>query len=220
METTQLSNPTASSIESFMAAVRESLQESEERFDRSLEKSRAEFDRRMEEYAKWQEEYVKKQAEEDELQKKRNEEFYAQLGNLTNLFGHYTEAMLAPALRDKFNDLGFHFEKSNRDVSFKGSNNQILMEVDIILENGEKAILIEIKTKLTMGKINYHLDRLEKMREYANSHGDKRTFLGGIAGIVVPDEERKYALSQGLYLIELAGDTLNITPPDGNPKEW
>jgi len=33
-------------------------------------------------------------------------------------------------------------------------------------------------------------------------------------------EVREYALNQGLYLIEPAGEELNITPPNGKPKEW
>ena len=31
---------------------------------------------------------------------------------------------------------------------------------------------------------------------------------------------KKYALGQGLYVIEPSGETFNITPPNGKPKEW
>jgi cell shape-determining protein MreC len=62
--------------------------------------------------------------------------------------------------------------------------------------------------------------RLKKMRKYADLHSDKRTFLGAVAGIVVTDEIRKYALNKGLYFIEYAGETFYITPPKDKPKEW
>lgn len=226
METTEMNNSAASSFETVWAILQDSAKQQKE-----LREAQAETDRMMKEYFKRQEEFFKEQKEEREkeeakrqeeeaLQKKLNAEFYEKLGNFTNLFGEFTEAMIAPALQDKFQDFGFYFQKTNRNVCFKDTNNKILMEVDIILENGEKAMLIEIKTKLTMSKINYHLERLKKMREYADSHGDKRVFLGGIAGVVVPDEERTYALNQGLYLIEPAGDNFNITAPESNPKEW
>ena len=65
-----------------------------------------------------------------------------------------------------------------------------------------------------------HILRLEKMRKYADLHGDKRTFLGAVAGIVVTDELKNYALSQGLYFIEYAGETFYITAPKDKPKEW
>jgi hypothetical protein len=31
---------------------------------------------------------------------------------------------------------------------------------------------------------------------------------------------KEYALGQGLYVIEPSGETFNITPPNGEPKEW
>ena len=80
--------------------------------------------------------------------------------------------------------------------------------------------MVEIKTQLTVERIKKHIERLEKMRKHADSHGDKRTFLGAVAGVVVDDEAREHALNQGLYLIESAGEDLNITPPNGQPKEW
>ena len=79
---------------------------------------------------------------------------------------------------------------------------------------------VEIKTKLTVERINKHIERLEKMRKHADSHGDKRTFLGAVAGVVVEDESREYVLNQGFYLIEPEGEDLIITPPNGKPKEW
>ena len=89
-----------------------------------------------------------------------------------------------------------------------------------MLENGDKAMLVEVKAKLTEKRINGHIERLEKMRKYANLHGDSRTFLGAVAGVVVTEEVINYALNQGFYLIEPTGENFNITPPNGKPKEW
>jgi hypothetical protein len=58
------------------------------------------------------------------------------------------------------------------------------------------------------------------MRKYADLHDDKRIFLGAVAGIVVTDEIRAYALSKGFYFIEYAGDNFSITAPKDKPKEW
>jgi hypothetical protein len=89
-----------------------------------------------------------------------------------------------------------------------------------MLENGEKAMLIEAKTKLTIERIDKHIIRLNKMRNYANLHGDKRIFLGAVAGIVITDEIKDYALSQGFYFIEYSGENFYITSPSGKPKEF
>jgi hypothetical protein len=153
-------------------------------------------------------------------QKEKNDEFYEKLGHLTNLFGDVTEAMIAPKICEKFEELGFNFPRANPNVRFNDRVNNISFEVDIMLENGDRAMLIEAKTKLTIGRIDYHINRLGKMRKYADLHGDKRTFLGAVAGIVVTDEARDYALSQGFYFIEYSGENFCITPPNGQPKEW
>jgi len=47
-----------------------------------------------------------------------------------------------------------------------------------------------------------------------------RHFLGAVAGIIIEDDEREYALSNGFYLIEPSGENFNITKPHGKPKEW
>jgi predicted AAA+ superfamily ATPase len=148
------------------------------------------------------------------------EELNIKIGALTNLFGDLTEGMVAPKICEKFEEIGLFFPKASRNIEFIDKVNNISLEVDIVLEDGDKAMLIEVKTKLTEERIDKHIQRLEKMRKYADLHGDKRIFLGAVAGIVVTDEIRDYALSQGLYFIEYAGETFYITPPKDKPKEW
>ena len=158
---------------------------------------------------------------ETALQMKESKaEFNEKLGNYINLFGDFTEYTMAPKLREKFMELGLDFPRTNRNMKVKDKVNNIFLETDVMLENGDKAMMVEIKTQLTVERINKYIERLEKMRKYADLHGDKRTFLGAVAGVVVDDEVREYALNHGLYLIEPAGADLNITSPNGKPKEW
>jgi len=81
-------------------------------------------------------------------------------------------------------------------------------------------MLVEVKTKLTTEDVKEHVERLENMRAYADLHGDKRIFLGAVAGVVMTPHVKKYALGRGFYVIEPSGETFNITPPSGKPKEW
>jgi len=83
-----------------------------------------------------------------------------------------------------------------------------------------KVMLVEVKTKPTTKDVKDHVKRLEKMRVYADLHGDKRTFLGSVAGVVATANVKEYALKQGFFVIEPSGETFNITPPDGKPREW
>jgi hypothetical protein len=169
------------------------------------------------EYALYLKETERTLKEEHQRQK---EDFNNRLGALTNLFGDVTEAMIAPKICDKFNEFGFNFLRANPNPRFNDRVNKLSFEVDIMLENSDRAMLIEAKTKLTVERIDKHIERLKEMRKYADLHGDKRIFLGAVAGIVVTDKVRDYALSKGFYFIEYAGETFYITPPSGKPKEW
>jgi hypothetical protein len=177
-------------------------------------------DRIVKENAQGMKELREIHKEFEQEMKESKAEFNERLGNYINLFGAFTEYTMAPKLREKFEDFGLFFPKTSRNVSVEDENKNIILEADAMLENGDKAMMVEIKTQLTVERINKHIERLEKMRKHADSHGDKRAFLGAVAGVVVDDESREYALNQGLYLIEPAGEDLTITPPKGKPKEW
>jgi len=142
------------------------------------------------------------------------------LGDFTNSFGDVVEHMIAPNLLEKFQEMGFDFEEASNNVKVHNKKNDIKFEIDVFLQNGDVAMLVEIKADLTISDINKHIIRLEKMRKYSDLRGDKRRFLGAVAGIVVKDDEREYALSNGFYLIEPSGENFNITKPHEKPKEW
>ena len=194
--TTESSQPPT--FETVWALLKE-VAEKQKETDRQLKESREEADRQL---------------------KESRDDFYLRLGRLTNLFGEFTIGEMSPMLHEKFNAFGFNFTRSNINVLFDDYVNDIHFEIDILLENGEKAVLVEVKTKLTKDRITKHIERLEKMRRYSNLRGDKRLFLGAVAGFTIAPEEKNMALNEGLYVIEPSGDNFNITPPNGEPREW
>ncbi|GHV03869.1 hypothetical protein FACS189485_08040 [Spirochaetia bacterium] len=144
-----------------------------------------------------------------------------QLGELGNRFGEMVEYMVIPNLLTKFNELGFTFTKAGRN-KITDKEHDIFAEVDAFLENGDKVMVVETKTKPGIDDINDHIERMEKLRKYADLHDDKRKYLGAIAGVVFGGSEKTYALKNGFYVIEPSGDTFNITTPTGTyyPHEW
>jgi hypothetical protein len=175
----------------------------------------------LRENAEGMKELKKRQEETARQMKEDKEEYNRRIGHLNNLFGEVAEYMIAPKLCEKFRALGLDFPKvARKGVDINDKVNQIFLEIDMFLENGDKAMLVEIKTKITNERVTKHIERLEKMRKYADLHGDKRAFLGAIAGIVANDEVKNYVLEQGFYLIEPSGDSFTIIPPNGTAKEW
>jgi hypothetical protein len=143
-------------------------------------------------------------------------------GNFTNRFGEIVEYMVVPKLEEKFRELGFEFEKTHRNSKIRDQEHGISAEIDAFLENGDKAMVVEIKTKPTVEDIDDHIKRMEKLRAYADWHDDRRKYLGAIAGAVFGDSEKTYALKKGFYVIEPSGDTFTISEPGGDyyPHEW
>jgi hypothetical protein len=163
---------------------------------------------------------LKENAEQMKETDRQMKETDKRLGKLTNRFGEVIEYMVAPNLQEKFRELGFNFHMGNNGTKVTDYDNNIFLEIDFLLQNSDKAMLVEVKTKLTTEDVKEHIERLEKMRTHADLHGDKRKFLGAVAGVVMTPQSKKYALRQGFYVIEPSGETFNIIPPNGKPKEW
>jgi len=171
--------------------------------------------------AKRQEELNLSQKETDRIVKEIGKRF----GDFTNSFGDVVEHLIAPNLLEKFKALGFDFEEASTRHKIRNKKHDISFEIDVFLQNGDTAMLVEIKANLTISDINKHITRLEKMRKWADLRGDsepkvRRRFLGAVAGIVVEKDEREYALNQGFFLIEPSGEDYTITSPYNKPKEW
>ena len=175
-----------------------------------------EAEREMKELRESQKETDRQMKETD----RQIQDFNKRFGEFDNRFGEVIEYMVAPNLREKFRELGLIFPKANNNTKVNDHENDIHFEIDVMLENGEKAILVEVKTKFTINDVKDHIERLEKMRKYADIHGDKRSFLGAVAAVIMTSQIKKYALKQGFYTVEPSGETFNITSPEGQAKEW
>ena len=175
-----------------------------------------ETDRQVKETSRQIKETDRQMKETDRQMKNYDKRF----GDFTNRLGEVVEHMIKPNLRKKFSELGYDFQIANSNTEISDFKNNIHLEVDVMLGNGDIAILVEIKTKLTISDVKEHIKRLEKMRTYANLRGDKRVFLGAVAGVVIPKNVKKYAIDQGFFLVKPSGETFNITPPSDKPKEW
>ncbi len=126
------------------------------------------------------------------------------------------EHILTPGLPKKFKKLGYSF---NRIASYKYAEG-VYAQIDGMLENGTQAVAVEVKVTLRQGDIDDHLLRMEKIRKYADEHGDKRQFMGAIAATITDESTRNYALKHGLFIIEPSGEDVKVTKPKNEVKVW
>ena len=211
--------PRGLDFEQVWAALMETRKNQEENA-RQIKKSQEATARRQEETARQIKETQQETARQIKATDLQIKDINKRFGEYSNRLGEISEYMVAPKLREKFNDLDFDFQKTSKNIEVADHKNKIFFEIDIFLENYNKAMLVEVKTKILSDHVNAHIERMEKMRKYADLHEDKRAFLGAVAGVVIPDNIRTLALNNGLFVIEPSGETFNITSPIGNPKEW
>jgi hypothetical protein len=144
------------------------------------------------------------------------------VGKLSNRFGELVEHLVAPNIKEKFNEMGFCFTKTGMGVDISDPKNlEDAIEVDILLENGDIVMAVEVKSKPNDKDLNDHIRRLEILRRHADKNRDKRRYQGAIAGAVMSESVRRYILKKGFYVIEQSGDTVRINVPAGfKAREW
>jgi len=141
------------------------------------------------------------------------------IGGLGHTIGNLAESLLVPNLTEKFKKLGFTFEIINPHRKIRSEQYNIYAEIDAFLENGSQAMAVEVKTTLDRDDVNDHIKRMEKIRRFADLHNDKRQFFGSMAAAVLDEDTRRYALKQGFYIVELAGEDVKIIKPV-SAKAW
>ena len=142
------------------------------------------------------------------------------VGGLGNRFGDMAEQFLIPALQGKFMDIGFSFEEISRNVVWKNESHGFLIELDALLKNDTQAMVVEVKAKLDKTDIDEQIGRMEKVRQYANLHGDTRQYYCAIATMAAKETVIAYALSMGFYLIMPSGEDVKVTKPTSKPRVW
>jgi hypothetical protein len=138
------------------------------------------------------------------------------IGGLNNTLGSLVEHILTPNLPQKFKKLGYSF---NRIATYKFAEG-VYAQIDGMLENGTQAVAVEVKTTLRQMDIDEHLIRMEKIRKYADEHGDKRQFMGAMAATITDETTKNYALKKGLFVIEPSGEDVKVTKPETEPRVW
>jgi hypothetical protein len=144
-----------------------------------------------------------------------------QIGRLGNRLGEVIEHLMSPKLHEKFAAFHLRFDHFSRNHEIEDEQGRLLAEIDVLLENGDYAMAVEVKTRLSSEDVQEHLKRMNILRQVADRHDDRRSYLGAVAGAVVDREVIEYANRNGLYVIIPSGDTVEIEVPEGfKPRTW
>jgi hypothetical protein len=162
----------------------------------------------------------KEMAETRKELKESAKELDIKMGRISNRLGDIVEHIVSPGVLKSFENMtGYRFTRAG--PALYKDNGEFLAQVDLLLENGGYALAVEVKSKPNNGDVDEHIERMGILRQYADAHGDKRKYLAAIAGAVVDNSVRKYALKNGFFVLEQAGADMKVSAPaEGKLREW
>ena len=162
---------------------------------------------------------VKETARRQEETDRQMKETDRKISKLGSRIGQLIEHFAASNITEKFRTFGYHFTQISRNHSIEDEQGQFLAEIDLLLENGDCAMVVEVKSLLTRTDVKEHKKRLETFRTYSDKRNDKRRFAGAMAAALINKDARIYALENGMYIVEQTGDTVRIEAPE-KPLFW
>jgi uncharacterized membrane-anchored protein YhcB (DUF1043 family) len=189
------------------------FQETDRKFQEQRQEQRQEAERRFQE----QRQEAERRFQENEKLLRQNQKMMSDLGRK---FGKIIEHMFIPNLEEKFNALGYEFGKSSTNVLIGNKEHNIYAEIDVLLENGDCALAVEVKTQANIDDVREHMDRMRKLRQYFALHHDTRRLYGALAAALIPGNVHDFALKQGFYVVQQSGDTVSVEAPQGEPRAW
>ena len=176
-----------------------------------------ETDIKFKEVAESQKETAEQLKETDRIVRRNSK----QMGDLHQRFGQLAEHLVVPGIKKRFNSLGFNFSEVFKDAQIDDASGNRAAEVDVLLESRDTVMVVEVKSKPNEEDVVNHINRMGVLRRRADDRSDRRTYLGAIAGAIMPQNVRDCIVKNGFYAVEQSGDTMMINVPDNfKPRHW
>jgi len=158
----------------------------------------------------------------DERLKKSQLDFDKRLGQLAGTWGKFVTEMVKPKIVELFKEKGIEIETIVQSVEGHKDGKKFY-EIDLLLINSDVAVVVEIKSSLSVEDVIEHLERLEKIQKVAPKRIDLSgvTIYGAVAGMIVEQDADRFAYKKGLYVLRQKGNIVEIgNDPSFKPKEW
>jgi hypothetical protein len=137
---------------------------------------------------------------------------------LRNPLGDFIQERVAPAAVRLFQERGIEVHFLSRNL--QGERAGQVLQVDLMVSNGQIAVLIEVRSALSVDDVNEHLERLSRFKSVVPGYADAR-IMGAVAAMVIPDHVACYACQCGLFVLGQSGDTMRLLNDDHfQPKIW
>jgi chromosome segregation ATPase len=231
--------PTFEQMMALFKETRELFRQDRELFKQEFKKDReraAEIDKRMDKWAKEAAERSREAAErsreaaersreaDERMQRleKQTAELNRQMGGLHNSLGALVEAFLAARIETRF-PAHYGLRRSFRNTKVYNDDHTLAAEIDILLSNGELAVIIEVKRKAEAHDVERFASEQMKIIQ-ANPPAEARgkKLMAGFGFMEASLEARKVMEHYRMFAVELSGEAVNVSEPSkGSPAtEW
>ncbi len=183
----------------------------------------AETDRRFKETDRQFKETSRQFKETDKKFKETDKKFDKYFGKVKELdrnWGKLVESLVKPSVADQFRKRGFPITGSVQQVEkyYIGR----LMEIHVLLTDENTVIAVEVKTTLSVGDVDEHIEKhLKPFRLFFPEYRDRKV-LGAVAYIHLEENADRYAYKKGLFVLTFtSGDAVRIkNDVRFVPAEW
>ncbi len=137
---------------------------------------------------------------------------------LTSRWGQFVENLVEPAAIRIFQERGITVTQTLQRLEMKRAG--IEMEIDILGIDGDVAVAIEVKPRLSKTDVDYFLEKLAHFKEAFPRYSDVK-LNAAVAGIEIDEGIDTYAYRQGLFVIQQSGEVVEIVNDQNfRPKVW
>jgi hypothetical protein len=146
------------------------------------------------------------------------EKLRKEIKELNQSWGRFVESMVAPACETLFQNRGIPVHRVMQRI--KGQANGETMEIDVLVTNQDHALVVEVKSRLSVRDVQDFIEDLDDFRRFFPEYNKKHLY-GAVAGIDIEEGADKYAYRQGLFVLAQTGDTITVLNGEQfQPKNW
>jgi hypothetical protein len=141
-----------------------------------------------------------------------------EVSRLGDRWGLFVENMVAPAVLRLFQERGIEIRHLYRRAvsNIPGAS----MEVDILAVNGDVAVVVEVKSRLSKEDVDEFCEKLHHFKRAFPDRANHQIY-GAVAAIEFVQNVDRYAYRQGLFVIRQCGDSVELANDDSfQPKAW
>jgi hypothetical protein len=181
----------------------------------------AELDKKFDRLGINNEQIMKENAQRSAELDKKFDRLGINVGGLNRSLGELIETLIAARLWEKFPEYGL--VRAYRRVPIYDETNRVRTDIDILLSNTDKAMVVEVKHELDKETyVDEHLKRMELVRAYPPGEAGNKQLFGAMAGALVTEDLMRRSYEAGFYVLELSGESVHLVPPPAafKPRQW